>query len=139
MARRWLTESYLVLRLGRARSHPSERGGGTDPDEALKAVLREEKVLSLDPAERRRELVSKQLDKNDVRKLLALLGRVPDLLVPLAKDLVEARRGERVWSDVDELGVLLRDLERFRDQVRDVLPDEGVGVEVRRIDLLREV
>ena len=89
--------------------------------------------MSLDPADRRRELVSEQLDENDVRELLALLGRAPVLLVPLAEDLVETRREGLV---IDELSVLLRDLERLGDEVGHVFPDECVGIELGRIDLL---
>ena len=98
--------------------------------------MREEKVLSLDPADGRCELVRKQLDEDDVGELLALLCGTPVVLVPLPEHLVEARRQRLV---VDELSVLLRDLEGLRDEVGNVLPDEGVGVEVRSVDLLRQV
>ena len=54
------------------------------------------------------ELVGKQLDENDVGKLLSLRRTSPILLIPLRQDLVESR-GRRLI--IYELGVLARDIE----------------------------
>lgn len=127
------SENNILLRAG---SHAGEGRRRAELDEALKFEVLEEDVLGLDPAHGRGELVRKELDEDRVTELVAVLGGAPLLFVPRREDLVQARRRS---LGVDALGVLLVDLVRDGGQVGDVTTDEKVGVEVRRVDLLRQV
>jgi len=51
----------------------------------------EEKVLGFNPMSRQGELVDKELSKNDIGQLLAVLGAGPFIFFPFLEDLVEAR------------------------------------------------
>ena len=126
----------LELGLEGARGHARQRGRGADLDEPFKAVVVEKEVLGLDPPNRRSELVCEELNEDDVRELLPLLSRAPVVLVPLAEDLVEARRKGLV---IDELGIFLGDFERLRDEIGDVFADQRIGVEVSGVDLLGQI
>jgi hypothetical protein len=128
--------SSLVFGLERPSGHAGESGGGSNFDETLEVVDSEEEVLSLNPPDRRGELVGKEFYEDDIGELLALFSRAPVLFVPLAKNLVETGRGGLV---VNDLGVFLRDLEWLGDQVRDVASNQHIWVEVEGVDLFSEV
>lgn len=84
----------FILRLESSIRHATESCSGNKLVEALKLVLSKEKVLSLDPAHRRSELIG--------------------------KDFVKVWRQRLV---VDDLCIFLVDLERLCDEVGNVLSD----------------
>ena len=55
------------------------------------------------------------------------------ILLPLAKDLVEAGRKGLV---VDDLSILFCGLEGLGDEIRDVLSNQSIRVEMSGVDLL---
>ena len=99
----------------------------------LEIVVSEQDVLSLDPSNWRGKLISEQLDEDDVRTLLPVFRRIPLILLPLAKNLVEARRKGLV---VDNLSILLCRLEGLGYEIRNVFANQSVEVEMSGVDLL---
>jgi len=109
------TESTIVrvvLELLSASSHTGQGRRGTEFDESLEFEVLEENILSFDPANRRSELVSEELDeavddwcqhkspweerrKRDehcVTELVSVLISSPILFVPNLENLLETRR-----------------------------------------------
>lgn len=90
----------------------------TKLNKPLEVERNEEKILGLNSTDRRSELVGEELDKNDVGKLLAVRGAGPLIFFPLFEDLVEARRRSLI---VNDLSVVTRNLEWFRNEIGDIL------------------
>jgi hypothetical protein len=126
----------LVLGLEGTCGHAGKSRRRTELNKAFELERSEEKILGFDPTNGRDELVGKELNKNGISELLAVLGASPFIFFPLLEDLVEARRRGLI---VDDLSVLARDLEGFGDEVRNLFPNKHVGVQVRGIDLLGQV
>jgi len=81
-----------------------------------------QKVLGFDPTSGQGEPVGKELNKNDIGQLLAVLGAGPFIFFPFLEDLVEARRRGLI---TDDLRVIARDLEGFGDEIGNVFPSRG--------------
>ena len=99
---------------------PVTVGEGPSPTRCFERC--EEKVLCFDPTSGQGELVGKELNKNDIGQLLAVLGAGPFIFFPFLEDLVEARRRGLI---ADDLRVIARDLEGFGDEIGNVFPSRG--------------
>jgi len=82
--------------------------------------------LGFDPTNRPGKLVGKELNKNGVRELLAVIGAGPFIFFLLPEDLVEARRRGLI---VEDLSVLARDLEGFGDEIG-IFSDNSANIEL---------
>jgi hypothetical protein len=126
----------LVFGLEGACSHARQGRRRAELNEALEVERREEEVLGFDPTDRRSKLVGEELYENDIGELLTVSRAAPFIFFPLLEDLVEARRRGLV---IDDLSVVARHLERFRNEIGDVFSDKHVGVQVRGVDLFGQV
>jgi len=113
--------SYLALRVRIAT--PVNIGEGPTSMRGVEIVVREKEILRLNPTNRRSELESQELNKDDVSKLLALVGTIPVFFVPVAQNPVEFRRRCLIIYD---LCIVTGNIEGFCDEIRDVFPDEHV-------------
>jgi len=84
----------------------------------------EEEVLGFDPTSGQGELVGKELNKNDIGQLLAVLGAGPFIFFLFLEDLVKARRRGLI---ADNLRVIARDLKGFGDEIGNVFPGRDSG------------
>ena len=125
-----------VLRFQSLSSHAGKSRSRAELDESLETVVRKLQILRLDPSHGGSELIGQQLYQNRIGEVLALLGAFPVIELPILEDLVKTR-GLRFI--VDQLHILPRYVERLDNEIRDVLANKEIRIEVTQIYLLREL
>ena len=123
----------LVLGLQRPNSHTSQSWARSNLNKPLEVEASEKDVLCLNPSHGRCELIGQQFNEDSVCESLTVLVISPVITFPALQYFVETWRRGLI---VDHLSVFTRNLEWFRDQVRDVLSDKHVGVDLSNVDLL---
>jgi len=118
------------------RRHTRKRGRWVELEGAFEIELGGKEVLSLNPTDRRSELICEELNKDNICQHLAVFRAAPIIFLPLLEDLIETRG--RGWV-MDDLSVLAGDGKRFSDEIRNIFPDEHIGIEGIWIDLFRKV
>ena len=86
--------------------------------------------------DRQCELIVKQFDENNISKLLAVFGTSPFLLFPLLENLVQLQRRHLI---IDDLSVLMGNIERLCNEIRDIFTKKHIRVKMTRIDFLGKI
>ena len=113
--------SYLALRVRIAT--PVNIGEGPTSMRGVEIIVREKEILRLNLMNRRSKLESQELNKDDVSKLLALVGTIPVFFVPVVQNPVEFRQRCLIMYD---LCIVTENIEGFCDEIWDVFPNEHV-------------
>ena len=90
----------------------------------------------VDPTDGQSKLIGKELDEDNISKLLAVFGTSPFLLFPLLENLVQLWQGSLI---IDNLSILAGNIEWLCNEIWNILAHKHIWVKMTRINFLGKI